>query len=343
MGRVEGGHLYCLPRRDPQLNGPQHIPADMALPGDVVQVLVVGTEDKPVQGQAHFYSTGEDGIQVPGGRAFPHLDGHAAAKFFQRLLEGSAFVIARNPQEAVSGQFLAGEARGVAVDGLSSEEAELLQLVRISGEDCGAVHYLSQAQHPGMVEELGHLLGRKGRAVVFKPGGGHAGGQHEVDVEWEALRLLQEIGDPLGPQHIGDFMGVGNEGGGAPGKDFFGEQPRGYHGGFQVHVGVDQAGDHYPFTQIHLPLPTVRPHPDDDPILHGDVTGEEFPGEHIENQTISKHQLWGFLPQGMEPKRLPVVHKMPSFLGCAAGKEAPDPRVPSNVCEDKYTTFRGKI
>lgn len=61
------------------------------------------------------------------------------------------------------------------------------------------------------------------------------------------------------------------------------------------------------------------------PFCTAMVTGEEFPGEHIENQTISKHQLWGFLPQGMEPKRLPVVHKMPSFLGWRGGERGPGP------------------
>ena len=50
--------------------------------------------------------------------------------------------------------------------GFTSEEAELLQLVRISGEDCGVVHCLSQAQHPGMSGGTGAISWAERRAPL---------------------------------------------------------------------------------------------------------------------------------------------------------------------------------
>ena len=74
LGGIQRRHADGRHRRHPQLNGPTDAGVDVPLPPDVVQMLVVGAENEPVQGNPRLQGPGEDGVQVPGGRPLTDLD-----------------------------------------------------------------------------------------------------------------------------------------------------------------------------------------------------------------------------------------------------------------------------
>ena len=74
LGGIQRRHADGRHRRHPQLNGPADAGVDVPLPPDVVQMLVVGAENEPVQGNPRLQGPGEDGVQVPGGRPLTDLD-----------------------------------------------------------------------------------------------------------------------------------------------------------------------------------------------------------------------------------------------------------------------------
>ena len=86
-------------------------------------------------------------------------------------------------------------------------------------------------------------------------------------------------------------MGVGDEGGGAPGQHLGGKQPRGDHRRLDVQVGVDKAGDYIAAGKIDLLLASILAHADDGVAADGDVAGQYLAGKDVEHPGVFEHQL----------------------------------------------------
>ncbi len=88
-------------------------------------------------------------------------------------------------------------------------------------------------------------------ASSFHFGGGYAGGRHDVDAEGVILGHLQHVTNAFQTQHVGDFVGIGDDGCGtarhhSPGKLVWRD-----HRAFDVHVGIYKARADIASTQIY--------------------------------------------------------------------------------------------
>ena len=139
-------------------------------------------------------------------------------------------------------QLSARKAGSVAVGPLSRirGQRQLFQYGLPRGQHVGITHHLAQAQYAGMRHKRGHVCGSEIRAVCFKGGGGHAGGQHQVHVQRQVFRCIQQILYGLRAAYVDDLMRIGHNGGGAATGSGAGEFKGRGKAGFDVDVRVDE-------------------------------------------------------------------------------------------------------
>ena len=190
-------------------------------------------------------------------------------------------------------QVVAGKARGVAVDllvvGLGGHD--LFHHLAVAVDDAHKVHHLRQTLDPGMVIE-----GVDGPIVQIGSGlvqgrGRNAGGQHEPHVHRQVLGGLEHILDAIGAHDVGNFVGIGDDGGGAVGQHGLGKLLGAYQGAFQVNMGVDEARQHNLAAYVRLHLAVVFAHAHNEPLGHGDVPAAQLVGEHVDVGSVFQHQV----------------------------------------------------
>ena len=101
LRRIERRHPDGFHRTQPQLDGPPDAEVDVAVFPDVVQVPIVGAEQKPIRGELLPYDAADDGVQIPGCRPLPDLDIKAQLHPLQSLLKGAALVIGGDARQPV--------------------------------------------------------------------------------------------------------------------------------------------------------------------------------------------------------------------------------------------------
>ena len=121
----------------------------------------------------------------------------------------------------------------------------------ISGQQAGIVHHFPQGADPFVPHERSQIRGGQDRAGILKGRAGHAGGQRQTQIQGQVPRAFQQITQAGQTQNIGDFMWIGHHCGRAVRHDQTGEFRRGQHGGFQVQMGVYQAGQHETPARVH--------------------------------------------------------------------------------------------
>ena len=124
------------------------------------------------------------------------------------------------------------------------------------------------------------------RAAAFiQRRGGHAAGQHKVDIHRQALGGLQHIADAIHSHDIGDLVRIGDDSGGAVADDRSGKLGRGNQAAFQVDVGIDEAGADKAAGDIHLFAAVVAADAGDEPIGNSDIPMAEVIAEPVEDTT----------------------------------------------------------
>ena len=153
------------------------------------------------------------------------------------------------------------------------------------------IHQLRQTQNLMVVIVGCQRPGVQHRAGFVQRRGGHAGGQHKEYRQRQIPGRLQHELQPLGSRHIGDFMGVGDDGGGAVGQYRLGKGRWAEHGAFDMNVPVNQPRADIPSVQLHFPLSCVAAHAHDDAIADGHISLLHLAGKHVDDAGIFQHQL----------------------------------------------------
>ena len=223
-------------------------------------------------------------------------------------------------------QVVAHQVRGVAVDllvvGLGRHD--FLHRLVIPGNDAHEVHHLRQTLHPGMVVE-----GVDGPVVQDGAGfvhgrGRHAGGQHEAHIDGQALRGLEHIVDAVGAHNVGDFMGIGDDGGGAVGQQGLGQLLGGDQGALQMDVAVHKARQDDFAGHVVFHLAGIVAHAHDQPLGHGDIAPAELVGKDVEIAGVFQHQIrrlasGGHVHNMLLFNQLPVDFTCVALIGCCHG------------------------
>ena len=168
-----------------------------------------------------------------------HMPG---AQALAALLDREALVVGADAGGGVGLQVLAEDAGRVAVD-VRRRERELLQLVRVAGDDAGEVHHLGEADHAAAAQQPLEVARVQRAARRLEDRGRHAGRGHEEDVERHVVAEVGEPVDAVRAEDVRDLVRVGDDGGRAEREDEARELVHEQLRGLQVHVGVDEARD----------------------------------------------------------------------------------------------------
>ena len=167
----------------------------------------------------------------------------------------------------------------------------------IGGDNAGEIHHFRKTQNPGVVKEAVDVPVVQIRAAFIQRRRRDAGGNHEVRVQGQPFRGAEHVVDAVGSHDVGDFVGIGDDGGGAVGDDGPGKFRRGHQTGLQVDVGVNEAGadDFSGHVRFLAALVAAKTH--DQALRYGNVAGVQLPGKHVDVGGVLQNQI-GLLPPG---------------------------------------------
>ena len=163
-------------------------------------------------------------------------------------------------------------------------------------DDTDIVHHFRQAKNSRVVIQVIDGLIIQRAAAFIQRRGGHAAGQHKVDIHRQALGGLQHIADAIHSHDIGDLVRIGDDSGGAVADDRSGKLGRGNQAAFQVDVGIDEAGADKAAGDIHLFAAVVAADAGDETIGNSDIPMAEVIAEHIEIGGVFEYDIGRFLP-----------------------------------------------
>ena len=261
-------------------------------------MLVVGAEHTTAEIFLGF-DEGHQSLQIPGGGALPDHDELTQFQFFHGVVNVRALVVGVDAGGDVGVQVGAGKTGGVTVNLLvvRLRRDDLGDGGGIGGDDAGEIHHFRKTQNPGVVKEAVDVPVVQIRAAFIQRRRRDAGGNHEVRVQGQPFRGAEHVVDAVGSHDIGDFVGIGDDGGGAVGDDGPGKFRRGHQTGFQMDVGVNEAGADDLAGHVHFVPAFVAAEAYDQTLRHGNVPGVQLPGKHVDIGGVFQNQI-GFLPPG---------------------------------------------
>ena len=269
---------------------------DVAALQKIQGVFIIGGKHAP--GVVLLIEQRQECPQILGGGALPYHDELAELQLFQRILAGAALVIGIDAGGDIGVEIGAGEIGCVAIDffvvGLTGQD--FADDCWIAIDDTDIVHHFRQAKNSRVVIQVIDGLIIQRAAAFIQRRGGHAAGQHKVDIHRQALGGLQHIADAIHSHDIGDLVRIGDDSGGAVADDRSGKLGRGNQAAFQVDVGIDEAGADKAAGDIHLFAAVVAADAGDEPIGNSDIPMAEVIAEHIEIGGVFEYDIGRFLP-----------------------------------------------
>ena len=287
----KGAHAHRHHRVYPGGNGLADDVVDVPALQQVSGVLVIrhqhtaATIRFPEQGQKIFH--------VLGCRALPHHDVLSAPQLFHGFMDVRAFMVGLHPGGDIGVQLLPAEEGRMSVNffARSGAVADLLQDLFVRAHRAVGVHQLCQTQHPGLLVIGAQLLRFQHRAGLVQPGGGHTGGQHEVDRKRQIFRGLQHKIQPCRTCYIGDLVRVGDHRRSAVGQNRLFKGRTAEHGAFNVDVPIHKPRADILALQVQLGLAGIVPHAKDDALTDGYIGMLDLVCEHIDDPGVFQHQL----------------------------------------------------
>ena len=190
---------------------------------------------------------------------------------------------------------------------------DLSHRVAVGTDNAGEIHHFCQTQNPGMVKETVHILVVQIGTALIQRGSGHTGGDHKPYIHRKILGCRQHVVDAGGVHHIGDLVGIGDDGGGAVGNHRPGKFSGAYQTGFQMDMGINESGADDPPGHIHFPNALILAQTHNEAMGNGDVLGHQFAGKHIHIGGVFQHQVRLF-PAGRHIDDLLLLNELPADL-----------------------------
>ena len=290
------GHHERVLGRDAGADRVAHHPVDVAVLGDVLGVAVVGAEGDPAR--AELVHERQQRLQVARHRGLADQEPHPGAQPLAALVRGQRLVVGADARRRVRLQLLAEEPGRVAVDVGGALERELRELARAAADDAGEVHHLGEAEHAAATHQRLEVAGPSGAAWRLERRRRHARGRHEVDVELQAGRGVEQPVDAVDAEHVRDLVRVGDDRGRPERQDQARELVDEQLDRLDVHVRVDEAGDDVAARCVDRLAPLVRPEPGDHAVDDRDVALEPLAGEDGEHASAADDGVGGLVAAG---------------------------------------------
>ena len=201
-------------------------------------------------------------------------------------------------------EVLPGEPRRVPVDALVLGHRDLVQESLVLAQHSRVVHHLTQAQHPFLPQERVQVEAAQMRAARLEIRRRDARREHHEYVDRTELTGIQDVVNALDAVNVRYLVRVTDDRGGAARDDRPRELLDLHHRALQVHVAVDESGQHEAPLEIYLLLPRVVPYPHDPLTEYGDVPLVDLGGEDVDDASVPEHEV-----------RLHVASRNPDYLG----------------------------
>jgi len=190
-----------------------------------------------------------------------------------------------------------------------AEGRYLLQDLFPAGEDAGVVHHLGEPQDAVPAGQLQEVFHRKLRSRRLEARRRHARRQHDEDVERETCTPVEDVFDAFDAENVGDFVGVGDDGGRAVGDESLRQLPRRKHRAFDVDVCVDEAGGDEFSAAVENARPGVTaPHADYMAAQNGYVGIKNITSEDVDDPASLQQQVGGDLAAGGKDPQSQFFH-----------------------------------
>ncbi len=300
-----------------QGNGLFHDIINVALFQQVVGMLVVGAEHTAFS--VLVTEQGGQGFQIPCGGTVPDHDELSPFQLGNGVLKVVALMVGVDPCGDVGVQVVPLQIRRVTVNflmmGLGRDD--FLNRLVVAGDNAHKVHHFRQPLDPGMViERIDRPVIQRGSGLVQRRGG-HAGGQHKPHVHRKPFRGLEHEFNAVGAHHVGDLMGVGDNGSGSVGQDRPGKLTGRHQRAFQMNMGVQKAGQDNLAAAVVLGLPGVASHSHNQALGYGYVPLTDLVGKHIDIGRVFQYQIRRF-PSSRRVDNPPFLLQLPVDFPCIA-------------------------
>ena len=261
----------------------------MSLAGDVPGLAVIGAERDPPG--AELVHQRQQRVQVPGARRLADQQPHARPQPLAALLLRRRLVVRSDPGGGVRLQSAVEHARGVAVHVLRSLQAQLRELVRITGDHAREVHHLGQAQHASAAQQALQVSRGERSPRRLESRRRHARRGHEEHVQRQVGAGVGQPVHAVGAEHVCDLVGVGDHRRGAERQHQPGELVHQQHRRLEVQVRIDQAGDDVSPAGVQRVAAAVLTDAGDPAVAHGHVGLEPLAGVHRQHPAAAHDQV----------------------------------------------------
>ena len=277
-------------RRHAERNGGPDDEVEMAFFGNVEGIAVIGAEGEE-GGGLERQERGE-GMQVFRDRALADQHGHALADLFQGFVGGGRLVVGANARARIGIEIEAADERRMAVDLPIGKGLDLGQAIRVAADEAGHVHEFGEAEHFGMVA-VGDEIGRcEAGARCFQMGRRHAGRELHPQIHDRPRGAFQHVVEGRASEHIGDFVGVADRRRDPVPRHAAIEFERRDERGFDMEMGVDEAGDGNPAAALDGPGAAIGAVGADDGVArYRDIGRRQCAGDEVVEPDVADHQV----------------------------------------------------
>ena len=292
IGRRPARGAIDVVQRPAEGNQRAHHVVEVALLGDVERVAIVGAQAAHAR-RILVEDLGER-MQVLGHRALADEHGEALLQLLAAVLGNGGLVVGANARGEIAVEVVAAHQRRMAVDMAVLEGDELVEDVVAARQNAGKVHELGKADHLGVRRERDQVRGQQFRAGGLEGGRRHAGGELHAQVHDRGLGRLQEEADAFEAEHVGDLVRIADRRGDAMGQHAAVEFLRRDQRGFDVEMGVDEAGHGEEAAAVDLARALIGRVGADDAIARdGDVGHRHAAIDDVEQADIPDDQIGG--------------------------------------------------
>lgn len=236
---VEAGHAVGSGRFDTKADGLAHVMVDVALVGQVLDVLVVGAETDVGEGRAQRVDVGENRLRVVVHRASHNGEHGAEPDPLEHLVDRDGVMVVAHPRSQVRPQGLVAQPGGVACDPVTRQQRLPVAVGRLELEVERVA--LAQGHGVGHPEPAQHLLVVHRCPAQLKHRERRGCRRDLLEDTQRAAGMAGPV-HAAGPEDIGDAIGVGEHGRRAFRHDQASQLPRWEHCVLDMEVGVDEGG-----------------------------------------------------------------------------------------------------
>jgi len=293
---VERAHGDGLYRIHPHAYREAQMVVHVAVGNDILNMAVIAAERAAPRVAGR--NAGQERSEVLGGGAFAYKDVAAPAKVLAHLLKRGALVGIRNAGDEIGVEIPAKQAWGVSVHNFAVGRTELdfCQYVVVAGDDAGEVHHFADTGHFGVVDELFQFFSGKDRAGILERRRRNTGGEGDKNIERQVSPVFQHVPDAFQSVDVGDFVRIGHDAGSAVREYQPGETRGAHHAGFDMDVGVDEAGQQVGSSRVNDFHRLGMREAEDFASAHADVRFPDFAGQHVHQLRVGNEKVGGAAP-----------------------------------------------